>query len=170
MPPTPDPRRAALVAEFLRTHDELSDLLVAYSMDHLAHSRLTAQQLRVLALLHLRGPHTPSELAGVLGVSGPTVSGLVDRLEAAGMVERHHDPDDGRVRRVVATDGAADALRDLVATRPPAEDDVLDALTDADLEHLALGSAALLRAMRARAQAVGGDRHADGSGEAAERA
>nr|WP_237728208.1 MarR family transcriptional regulator [Cellulomonas sp. APG4] len=139
-------------------------------MDHLAHSRLTAQQLRVLALLHLRGPHTPSELASVLGVSGPTVSGLVDRLEAAGMVMRRSDPDDGRVRRVVATDAAVDALRDLVATRPPAEAEVLDALDDADLEHLALGAAALLRVMRARAGSGAADRHADGSDQGSARA
>lgn len=168
--PSADPRRAALVAEFLRTHDELSDLLVAHSMDHLAHSRLTAQQLRVLALLHLRGPHTASDLAHVLGVSGPTVSGLVDRLEAAGMVERRSDPDDGRIRRVLATEAAAEALRDLVATRPPAESEVLDALDDTDLEHLALGTAALLRAMRACARPTGTDPSAGGTDGTASRA
>lgn len=141
-------RRAELVRDFLRTHEELSDVLVAHSLESLSRSHLTAQQLRVLAVLHLRGEHTAGDLAQVLGVSAATVSGLVDRLEATGMAVRRARPEDGRVRLVAATEVAAEALRDLVAARPPAETQVLDALTTDELEHLTLGTAALLRAMR----------------------
>ena len=51
----------------------------------------------VAALQHLRGgPVTVSELAARLGLTLPTVSGVLADLDRAGFVERHPDPADRR--------------------------------------------------------------------------
>ncbi len=51
----------------------------------------------VAALEQLRGgPITVSELASRLGLTLPTVSGLLADLDRAGFVERHPDPSDRR--------------------------------------------------------------------------
>jgi MarR family transcriptional regulator for hemolysin len=45
-----------------------------------------------------------SDLARVLDVGKVTIGGLVDRLEASGLVERRQDHDDRRLRRVYITE------------------------------------------------------------------
>ncbi|MEV4357572.1 MarR family transcriptional regulator [Nonomuraea sp. NPDC049625] len=62
-------------------------------------SNLTMRQLHVIMLLALNGSASGQELAHHLGVSLGTVTGLVDRLVAHGLVTRHEDPHDRRVRR-----------------------------------------------------------------------
>jgi DNA-binding MarR family transcriptional regulator len=58
-----------------------------------------------LALLHLNAdePLTMSELAAALKCDNSNVTGIVDRLEAAGLVERRPAPHDRRVKTVVIT-------------------------------------------------------------------
>jgi|TARA_B110001454_G_scaffold33543_1_gene32877 long-chain acyl-CoA synthetase len=56
---------------------------------------LSLPQYRVLAFLD-EGGVAPSDLAGHLSVSRPSVTALMDGLINRGLVERHPDPDDGR--------------------------------------------------------------------------
>ena len=90
----------------------------------------------VAALEQLRGgPITVSELASRLGLTLPTVSGVLADLDRAGLVDRHADPADRR-RTIVGDhpgpsnlvgqwlDGAADPLARVLdklapASRPP---------------------------------------------------
>lgn len=67
------------------------------------------------ALEHLVGsPSTPSELARLLGVSTAASTGVVDRLERRGHVERRKHPSDRRRLEVHVTDaGRAELLRHL---------------------------------------------------------
>ena len=54
-----------------------------------------------MALRHLQSdqPRTMSELAAALKCDNSNVTGIVDRLEAAGLVERRPAPPAGRCRR-----------------------------------------------------------------------
>jgi DNA-binding MarR family transcriptional regulator len=58
-----------------------------------------------MALLHLQAdaPLTMSALATALKCDNSNVTGIVDRLEAAGLAERRPDPSDRRVKTVVVT-------------------------------------------------------------------
>src|SRR5690349_10940667 len=57
---------------------------------------LGATDLYALNILELSGPMTPGELGSRAGLTtGPTTR-LIDRLEAAGYVERRPDPHDRR--------------------------------------------------------------------------
>lgn len=63
---------------------------------------LSLTQVRVLGILRDRRPRM-SALAEFLGLERSTLSGLVDRAAARGLVERAPNPDDGRVVDVLLT-------------------------------------------------------------------
>jgi DNA-binding MarR family transcriptional regulator len=62
----------------------------------------------VLATIARHGPISPSRLAELERLSRPTVTRLVARLKAQGLVEVEADPDDGRSYRIsVSASGSA---------------------------------------------------------------
>jgi DNA-binding MarR family transcriptional regulator len=65
---------------------------------------LTMQQLKVTLILAGRGSVSGQELAHTLGAGLGTVTGIVDRLVAQGLVTRREDPSDRRIRRVELTE------------------------------------------------------------------
>ena len=62
---------------------------------------LGASDGQFMTLLNVHGPLTPGQLARHTGMTTGTVTGVLDRLERAGLVERTRDPADRR--RVVVT-------------------------------------------------------------------
>jgi len=69
----------------------------------LVHGGVSTAQLWVLMKLRYLGDLSMSGLAEMLGLGLPNVTGLVDRLEEHGLVERRRDPDDRRVVHVTLT-------------------------------------------------------------------
>ncbi|WP_378947071.1 MarR family winged helix-turn-helix transcriptional regulator [Mesorhizobium sp. ANAO-SY3R2] len=65
---------------------------------------LTTGEGRVLLNVRRFGPTRQNLLAERLGVEAMTLSGLVDRLESKGYVERQPDPADRRAKLVTLTD------------------------------------------------------------------
>lgn len=84
-------------------------------------SQVSTGHIQIMITL-ARGAHSIGGLAETLGVSRPAVTQLVDRLVRYGLVERRHDPEDGRV---VLVDFAAEdrevARRIMAARRRPLE-------------------------------------------------
>lgn len=64
---------------------------------------LTAAQVRVLQIVAEEGESTPKAIAARMGVSQPTMSSLIDRLEKKRMVERHPSRLDRRQTNIVIT-------------------------------------------------------------------
>ncbi len=77
------------------------------------------QYLTLLALWSAPEPQTVGELGQRLRLDSGTLTPLLKRLEAAGHITRHRDPDDER-RVLVALTPAGDALQDAVAHVPGA--------------------------------------------------
>jgi DNA-binding MarR family transcriptional regulator len=78
-----------------------------WSEEHAAAAGLTpAQHQLLVAIKGHAGPLPPAirEIADYLMLQRHSAVGLVDRAEAAGIVRRRPDPDDGRVVRVQLTD------------------------------------------------------------------
>lgn len=95
-----DADRAELLAA-VAAHDAVIRRAIARSGPHpVFDSGLTMQQFRVLMLLATDGPLPHGDLAQSLGVVLATVTGLVDRLRARGLVTRTEDGRDRRVRLV----------------------------------------------------------------------
>jgi DNA-binding MarR family transcriptional regulator len=57
--------------------------------------------VRFLTMLDLYGPLTPGRLATLTGLTTGSVTGVIDRLERAGLVSRRRDDTDRRKVRVV---------------------------------------------------------------------
>ncbi|MHB1559051.1 MAG: MarR family winged helix-turn-helix transcriptional regulator [Isosphaeraceae bacterium] len=104
-----DPRswefRAAVA--MLRLHGRLERCL---SGELAAHGLTLAQFDVLMTLCHGEGI-TQQELAEWLLVTKANVVGLIDRVEAAGWVERRADPEDRRVKRLYLTDAGRKLAR-----------------------------------------------------------
>lgn len=67
------------------------------------------------ALLRIDGSMSMRELAARLGGHASNATGIADRLAARGLLERHEDTGDRRVKRVALTPEGAATRRQLVA-------------------------------------------------------
>jgi DNA-binding MarR family transcriptional regulator len=112
-----------------------------------AEFELSPVQLHVLRLLEPGCPVAMGRLAGALGCDASNVTGIVDRLEARGLVERRSGQGDRRVRVLVVTELGARVRSSALArmSQPPAR---IAALSPSDRRALA---AILRRALTAEA-------------------
>lgn len=86
---------------------QISDRIKARIDAGMKSSDLTYSQFHVLAYIaHNNRSVTQKDLEDFLGVSHPTVVGLVTRLSAKGFVETATDKSDRRVKRISMTDKA----------------------------------------------------------------
>ena len=123
---------------------------------------LSLVHLHVLTVLEADGPLAMSKLAEALDVSVASATGIVDRMEQRGLVERRREPDDRRVVLVHPTDKGNAVFRDMAKERRKHLAVLLDRMTDAELEGFLTG----LRAMRrVRTEAMSGQNgHPAGGG------
>src|SRR5690625_4483305 len=141
-------QRERLMAELEQAHHAVEVFLIPKILESMMSLRLTMQQVKILSILVVE-PATGSirQLADLTGVSLATMSGIVQRLEDHEMVERVTDPEDQRVRRVVATALGRQTIRKLISSNRELE--------YAQLEHLAIEDlAALAQGVRAVAQTL----------------
>ncbi len=75
---------------------------------------LTRAQWRVLGTLFRKDGLTQRQLCDRMDIGAVTLSGLIDRLEARGWVERREDASDRRVKRIWITDQVRDVRADMV--------------------------------------------------------
>jgi DNA-binding MarR family transcriptional regulator len=92
-----------LIASIAATQRSLGRHFGAARANPLMSLNLTMRQLKVLLTLARRGPLAGHELTAEMGVSLATVTGIVDRLAAQGLVSRREDPSDRRVRLLELT-------------------------------------------------------------------
>lgn len=133
--------------------ETLRELTLSFLRDAPRHdlSRAAAGTLSVLDRL---GPQRITALAEWEAVSQPSMTGLVQRLEAAGYLVRSPDPEDGRASLVSVTAEGVAALE----ARRRRHDEVIDArlarLSDEDLRALAAALPAIRRLVETNASTV----------------
>jgi len=76
---------------------------------------LSVAQLDVLRQLHAHGPTPMRRLAETMNCEASNLTGLVDKLEGRGLVERQYHPADRRVRLLALTDTGAETSRQVWA-------------------------------------------------------
>ena len=138
--------RQTLLRELL---DELAAHSPAAAMRHMRHwpgGRLSLVHVNVLAILELDGPLTMRGLAEAMDVSQASATGIVDRMEQRGLVERQRDDEDRRVVRVALTEEGRRLIAGMTAERRDHLAAMLDSLTDEELAGFLLGSRAMRRA------------------------
>jgi len=96
-----------------------------------AEYELSPPQLGALKALDPEHPVAMSELAGILGCDNSNVTGIVDRLEYRGLVERRPAEHDRRVKLLALTDQGRE-LRRSIGDRLHAPPRELETLSQAD--------------------------------------
>ena len=122
--------------------DELVDTLVHSAFVTMAaltriaaENDLSLTQLRVFGILRDRRAGITA-LADYLGLDKSTMTGLVRRAEARGLLRREPDPDDGRAVDVVITAQAAELVGRVRASIDAALAPTTEALTPAERRRL----------------------------------
>jgi DNA-binding MarR family transcriptional regulator len=118
------------------------------------HGAFSLIHLNVLTMLDSDGPGSMSRLAEALDVSVASMTGIVDRMERRGLVERRHEQKDRRVVRVYPTQAGRDVFREIDERRRMGLGRLLEQLSVDELEGLLHGHRAL---RQARARAVAAD-------------
>jgi DNA-binding MarR family transcriptional regulator len=94
---------AAETPEAIAGRLRLSATRLARRLRQEAQTGLSPSQLSALAMVERHGPVTLGDLAECEQVSPPTITRVVVKLEADGLLTRQPDPDDRRVTRVLLT-------------------------------------------------------------------
>src|SRR5215212_1917578 len=102
--PSADPIIDAIVGEL---HGMIGSLRCA-GTGRMVKAGISMTHLHILWVLEHHGEMTMSHLAEMLDVSFSNATGLIDRMEERGLVERVRVPDD---RRVVIVRASADGVR-----------------------------------------------------------
>jgi DNA-binding MarR family transcriptional regulator len=129
-------RTSRAIQELDEALTNLAKLYQFRSLEERGYEGLTVSQSYSMRDLYLKGPRSMSELATQLGVRLSTMTGVIDQLEAKGLVERVDHPEDRRSLQVRLTpegkklyQSAREAffshLAPLVENRSPAECDTI---------------------------------------------
>lgn len=120
---------------------EALDQATRLTMRHLVdRAALTVTALQALSRLNQEGSTRLTVLAAAEGLSQPSMTQLIQRLERQGLTGRVNDPEDGRVALVYVTDAGRallasqkqhrrDRLDHLLATLPPEDHAALSLAT-----------------------------------------
>jgi DNA-binding MarR family transcriptional regulator len=125
----PDPVSVRAFREFVRTFG----LVERVMQTHFARLGISGAQWGVLRHLHRaeqdgEGALRMTDLGDRLLIRPPSVTGVVDRLERAGLVGRKGSPDDQRSKRVVLTAPGRQLVRRVLAVHEQKVEAVLGGL------------------------------------------
>lgn len=96
----------------VRSLRQIIRAVALYSRELQRSRSLTTTQLATLRQLARRGPVSAGELARAISVSQATITGVLDRLERPGLIQRRRDARDRRRVVVELTAAGEDAVRD----------------------------------------------------------
>jgi DNA-binding MarR family transcriptional regulator len=114
---------------------------------------LSLVHLQVITTLEADGPLSMTRLADAMDVSVASATGIVNRMEERGLVERRHDNADRRVVLVHVTRRGQRVFEVMERYRRDRFIKVLEHLTDDELAAFLIG----MRAMRAARAAIRGE-------------
>lgn len=112
-------------------------------------SGLSTARLSALSVVVYGGPLRLTELARAEQVTPATMTRIVDGLEGEGLVRRHRDPDDGRIRELRATGRGRAVLERARRERLQRIADELAALSGEEIAIVRRAAEALTRPDRA---------------------
>ena len=106
------PDQELVVQIMARFREAFRELRCAGS-ERMLRAGVSMTNLHLLSMIERHGELTMSRIADLLDVSFSNATGLVDRIEERGLVERIRDPDDRRVVRVRLTEAGVRQLREV---------------------------------------------------------
>jgi DNA-binding MarR family transcriptional regulator len=98
---------------------------------------LNPTDMECLRLLFFKGSATPSELARQTGLTSGATTAMLDRLERAGLIERHANPADRRGTLITPTPSAAEKAASWFESARNAQHELIASYSDSELEIIA---------------------------------
>jgi DNA-binding MarR family transcriptional regulator len=123
---------------------------------------VTRSQSWVIAYLSRKDGMPQSELANKLDLGKVALGGLVDRLEATGLVERRPDDSDRRVKRIFLTKAGRKVVAKMRTIAAAVNAEILKGIPAADMR----ATAKTLRAVKTNLLRMMQERHLDPESEA----
>jgi len=136
-----------LIADIMVAQQRLQRVFAYDRSDPLFTSHLTLTQIKILMLLSRHGSVSGGELAGLLGVGLPALSGMVDRLVAQDLVARTEDLHDRRVRRIALTKAGSELIGGILDAGAEKLRKLLSRLSEEDLTTVARAMHLLVNAI-----------------------
>ena len=127
-----NPKISILVKKTALIFDKLSNQL-------LAPYDLTGSQFKILMVLYQSsaGSVRQADIEAKFSMTNPTVTGLVQKLEAKDLVKRMPHPEDRRSKVLVLTDRAIGMKEELLALADDLEQQMTRKLSDEECDQLA---------------------------------
>lgn len=94
---------------------------------------ISPAQWNALNQLERRGPLSQRQLAAAIQREPATITRSIDKLEKAGLVERHPDPNDRRANVISLTPAGTDLLSDVQQPVIESNERLLDGLNDEEI-------------------------------------
>lgn len=107
-------------------------LAVALFAEELGEINLTPVQYSSLQIICKTPGIDQKSLAGTVGFDTSTIAGVIDRLEARGLVVRNVSPTDRRARLLTPTEKGLETLADVVPLMLRSQDRLLEPLSVAE--------------------------------------
>ena len=148
-------RRPAIIADFRASMGELKCI----GSERLVRQGISMAQLHVLHLVESHGEMAMSRLAEMLDVSLSNATGLIDRVEERGFVERIRVPTDRRIVLVRLTPAGRQMLDEIEVVREQILRRVLDQLDPIQLAGVASAMVDLRNAVAATLTGPGSEAH-----------
>jgi DNA-binding MarR family transcriptional regulator len=105
-------KRAEVLGELARELRQFHGLGVSFFRAAAARVGMTVTDMQVMDLLASTGPMTAGQFADLTGLTTGAITGMLNRLEEAGLVRRERDPNDGR-RVIVRLERGKDDKREI---------------------------------------------------------
>ncbi len=110
----------------------LQQIAVAIFLDQTADFSITPVQFAALQAVARQPGIDQRSLAKAIGFDTSTIGGVIDRLEARGLMQRNASPEDRRVRLLTLTPQGRALLNDVVPAMLEAQKRILSPLTAAE--------------------------------------
>ena len=137
--PTGSAERRALIDEILAGTAVIAGHQRCAVARRLHRQGISMAHLQTLWILQEHGPLPMTRLADLLGVADPNATGIIDRMEQRGLVERLRDDADRRVVIVAQTPEGAQAVEEVDGWRSEMLDALLQRLDTDQLVRLVGG-------------------------------
>jgi len=125
-------KHAELHGELDRELRQFTGLSASIFRAAAARMDMTVTDMQVLDILESAGPTTAGQLADLTGLTTGAITGMLNRLEEAGLVSRERDPNDGRrvIIRLEGDKGEKKAIGSVFTTIEKAWNDIASHYND----------------------------------------
>lgn len=125
--------RDDVVKHLFASWEEVVFGVISYHSRSLKMEHLKLPGFFVMNYLYRKGPQNLSKLASVTGVSRPTITGIVDKLETHGLVRRIRDTEDRRNIAVELTKTAHSKVKRVYMDSGAIKEELAKRLNDNEL-------------------------------------